>query len=330
MRFADPWWLLLLVPVAGLAVLLWLRSQRPEGLKYSSLGGLDLAQPKPAIGPDEILGSLIVLGLCLAVFALARPRAGMTTEQITGSGVDIILCLDTSGSMRSVDFKPQNRLGAAKEVARRFIQGRPHDRIGLVVFGGAAVTICPLTLDRQALLTLLDQVSIDITGVDGTAMGMALATSADRLRTSQARSKVIVLLTDGRNNTGAIEPLTAARAAGALGVKIYAVGAGSPEGGLMPVVDPIYGTRYVRLPEEELDEAGLREVAAVSRGQYFRAKDSAGLQDIFRRIDQLEKSDYRVTEFTHYRDLYFGWLVASLLCLMAAAGLGETVLRRIP
>jgi Ca-activated chloride channel homolog len=232
--------------------------------------------------------------------------------------------------MRSIDFQPQNRLGAAKEVARKFIQGRVRDRIGLVVFGGAAVTACPLTVDKQALLRYLDQVSIDMTGADGTAIGMALALAADRLRTSTAKSKVIVLLTDGRNNQGAIDPLTAAKAAGALGIKIYAVGAGSLEGGIMPVQDPIFGTRMVRVPGEELDETTLRAVAAASRGAYFRAKDTRGLEDSFRRVDALEKSEYKVTEFTHYRDLYAGWLTAALILLLLAAGLGETVFRRIP
>ncbi len=237
MHFASPLWLLLALPVAALAVLWWLRSRRPDGLRFSNFAAVERAQVRPRVGPDEVLGALVVLGLLAAVTALARPQQGLTTEEYTGSGVDIILCLDTSGSMRSVDFQPQNRLGAAKEVARTFIQGRPHDRIGLVVFGGAAVTSSPLTVDKAALLRFLDLVSIDMTGVDGTAIGMALALAADRLRTSAAKSRIIVLLTDGRNNQGAIDPLTAARAAGALGIKIYAVGAASPEGGLMPVQD---------------------------------------------------------------------------------------------
>lgn len=330
MRFADPWWLLLLLPVAGLGVLWWLRSRRPAGIKFSNLVLLDRVQPRRAVGPEEILGALVILALALAVAAMARPQAGLLTEELTGQGVDIVLCLDTSGSMRSIDFKPQNRLGAAKEVAKKFIAGRPHDRIGLVVFGGTSLTICPLTTDKEALQNLLNQVAIDMTGVDGTAIGMALANSADRLRSSKARSKVILLITDGRNNQGAIDPLTAAKAAGALGIKIYAVGAGSPEGGLMPVQDPLFGTRYVRIPNEELDENTLRAVAAASQGRYFRAKDSQGLNDIFQKINEMEKSEYKVTEFTHYRDLYAGWLLWAGILLGLAGVLGETVLRRVP
>jgi len=330
MRFADPWWLLLLLPVAALGVLFWFRAKKPLGLKYSELETIDRAWPRPAVGPDEILGGLTVLALVVAVIAMARPQFGLTTEQISGRGVDIILCLDTSGSMRSIDFKPQNRLGAAKEVAKQFIEERPRDRIGLVVFGGVAVTVCPLTTDKRALLDLLQQVSIDMTHVDGTAIGMALATSADRLRESHAKSKVIILITDGRNNQGAIDPLTAARLAAALGIKIYAVGAGSPEGGMMPVQDPLFGTRYVRIPGEELDEKTLQAVAAASRGLYFRAKDSRGLEEIFRKINELEKSQYKIRKFTHYRDLYPGWLGAALFLLALTAVLGETVFRRIP
>jgi Ca-activated chloride channel homolog len=330
MRFANPWWLLLWIAVAGLGLVWWLKSRQPDGFRYPDLSAIRSALTRAMINPEWILGGLTLAALIVGIVALARPQAGLTTESISGHGVDIILCLDTSGSMRSVDFKPQNRLGAAKEVARKFITDRLHDRMGLVVFGGAAITVCPLTIDKQALLTLLDQVTIDMTHVDGTAVGMALALSAERLRTSNAKSKVIVLITDGRNNVGAVDPLTAAKAASALGIKVYAIGAGSPEGGLMPVQDPLFGMRYVRIPNEDLDEETLRKVAGASRGQYFRAKDSRGLAVILEQINHLEKSDYKVTEFTHYRDLYFGWLLAAWIFLLARLVLGETLLRRLP
>lgn len=329
MRLANPWWLLLLMPVAGLVALLWLRSRQPNGIRFSDVATWQARLPRTGLGPDEIIGALIALGLTLAVLAMARPQSGLRSEELSGRGVDVMLCLDTSGSMRSIDFKPQNRFGAAKEVSRKFIQSRPHDRLGLVVFGGVALTVCPLTRDKQALLQLLDQTQIDMTGVDGTAVGMALATSVDRLRESPAVSKVILLVTDGRNNQGAIDPMTAAKAAAALGVKIYTVGAGAPGGGMMPVSDPLFGTRYVKL-EEDLDEDLLRRVAAETRGLYFRAKDERGLAQIFDRINQMEKSDYQVKEFTHYRDLYPGWLLAALVCLLTAAGLKTFAFRRLP
>jgi Ca-activated chloride channel homolog len=330
MRFADPWWLLLLIPVLGIAWLLWKRAKKPEGMHFSNLEMVEKSIPGLVIDIDVVLGSLMITGLVLGVVAMARPQAGITTEQYSGKGVDIVVCLDTSGSMRSIDFKPQNRLGAAKEVAKKFIESRMRDRIGLVVFGGAAMTICPVTIDKKALQELLNQTAVDMTQVDGTAIGMAIATSADRLRTSKAKSKVIILLTDGRNNVGAVDPITAAKAAGALGIKIYAVGAGSLEGGIVPVQDPLYGTRYVRLPENDLDEETLRGIASVSNGAYFRAKDSKGLEEIFDKINNMEKSEYKVTEFTHYRDLYSNWLGLGLILLAIGVLLNETYLRRIP
>ncbi len=330
MRFANPWWLLLILPILGVAWILWMRSKRPNGIKFSDISSMEKFVPRLILGPDEILGLIAIVGMILCVVAMARPQEGLKTEEISGQGVDIVVCLDTSGSMRSVDFKPQNRFGAAKEVAKKFIEGRSRDRIALVVFGGVAMTICPITIDKRAIIDLLNQTSVDMTQVDGTAVGMAIATSIDRLRGSQAKSKVVILITDGRNNVGAVDPITAAKAAGALGIKIYAIGAGSPEGGIMPVQDPLFGTRYVRIPEEDLDEITLKEVAAVSNGAYFRAKDTRGLEAIFKKINDLEKSEYKIKEFTHYRDLYPLWLGWGLGLLLLSSVLGETVLRRIP
>jgi Ca-activated chloride channel homolog len=330
MRLAQPWWLLLLLPVAGLGWLFWKRLQRPDGFRFPTLQDIHRVWMKEPWGWDETYFFILLLSFILLVIALARPQLGTTREELSGQGVDIILALDTSGSMRSIDFKPQNRLGAAKEVAQKFIEGRAHDRIGLVAFGGTPLTLCPLTLDRRAILDLLNQTEIDMTRVDGTAIGLAIATAADRLRTSQAKSKVIILLTDGRNNVGSIDPITAAKAAGALGIKIYAIGAGSPEGGIMPIQDPMFGLRYVRIPNEELDENTLLQVAAMSGGKYFRAKDSNGLRHIFSQIDTLEKSEYKVTEFTHYRDIYVPWLFLGILLISAAVVTDKVVLRRLP
>lgn len=330
MRFANPYWLLLLIFVIGLGVLLWWRTRRPHGIGYPSLQAVNKVFARTMFGPDEIIGLAIIIGLILTVIAMARPQIGLKTEQISGKGVDIVLCLDTSGSMRAIDFKPQNRLGAAKEVAKRFIEKRAQDRLGLVVFGGTALTICPMTSDKRALLDLLKQVEIDMTGVDGTAVGMALATAADRLRESKAASKVILLLTDGRNNVGAIDPITAAKAAAAMGIKIYAVGAGSPGGGIIPVQDPVFGTRHVRTGDD-LDEVTLRQVAgATSGGDYFRAKNSKGLERVFDRINDLEKSEYKIVEFTNYQDQYFNWLLIGWLLIMGSVLMRYTLFRRLP
>lgn len=330
LRFANPYWLLLLIPVIGLGVLLWFRLRKPHGIGYPDLKGINKLFPKKIIGPDEIIGLLIVAGLSLAVIAMARPQTGLKTEQISGKGVDIVLCLDTSGSMRAIDFKPQNRLGAAKQVARNFIEKRQRDRIGLVVFGGTALTVCPLTSDKRAVQDLLRQVEIDMTGVDGTAVGMAIATAADRLRESTANSKVILLLTDGRSNRGAIDPVTAAKAAAALGIKIYAVGAGKPGGGVVPVQDPVYGTRYVRT-QDDLDEPTLRKVAgATEGGDYFRVKSVQGLERVFDRINKLEKSEYKIVEFTNYKDRYFLWLLLGWLLVLTGVFLRYAIFRRLP
>jgi Ca-activated chloride channel family protein len=330
MRIANPWWLLLLIAVIGLGWILWKRSKTPDGIKFSNLELMESSVNKKIIGPDEILGILNLLGLILCIIALARPQSGLKTEQYSGQGVDIILCLDTSGSMRSIDFKPQNRIGAAKEFAASFVESRSRDRMGLVVFGGIAETICPLTIDKRAMLDAVASTSIDMTGSDSTAIGLAIATAADRLRTSQAKSKVIILLTDGRNNSGEVDPITASKVAAALGIKIYAIGVGSSEGGIMPIQDPLYGIRYVHLPDNDLDEDTLRTVASTSNGLYFRAKDSKGLEEIFKKINDLEKSEYKITEFTHYRDLYPGWLGIGLALIFLGSIFNETVFRRIP
>lgn len=330
MRFADPWWLLLIIPVIGLGWIFWIRSRKPDGIHYSDLELVEKTIPKNIFGPDEILGIINIIGLIFCIISLARPQTGLKTEQISGQGVDIILCLDTSGSMRSVDFKPQNRIGAAKEFAKNFVESRNRDRMGLVVFGGVAETICPLTIDKRAMLDALESTAIDMTGANSTAIGMAIATAAERLRTSQAKSKVIILLTDGRNNSGELDPITAAKVASALGIRIYAIGVGSPEGGLMPIEDPLYGIRYVRLPDNDLDEDALRTVASLSNGLYFRAKNGKGLEDIFHKINDLEKSEYKITEFTHYQDFYPGWLGIGLALLFLGAILNETAFRRIP
>ncbi|MCD4813500.1 VWA domain-containing protein [bacterium] len=329
MRFANPWWFLLLVPVIGLGVLFWFRTRKPGGLRFPQLAGINKILPQKIVGSNEMLYGMVAAGMVLMTVAMARPQFGTTTEQISGKGVDVVVCLDTSGSMQSVDFKPQNRLGAAKEVAKIFIENRKRDRLGLVVFGGVAMTICPLTTDKRALLNLIDQVAIDMTGVDGTAVGMALATAAERLRESKAASKIIILLTDGRNNMGAIDPVTAAKAAAALGVKVYAIGAGSPQGGMMPVKDSFGRVRYQRV-RNDLDETTLRKIAAATGGIYFRAKDQKGLESIFEKINRMEISDYKIVEFTNYRDVYFWWLALGLMLIGSAFVLQHTVFRQIP
>jgi Ca-activated chloride channel family protein len=278
------------------------------------------------------LAALAVLraaALAMLVVAFARPQWGQAREEITAPATDIMLVLDSSGSMQALDFAPKNRLDAAKDALRRFIEARPRDRLGLVVFASMAFTQCPLTLDHGALLEFLERVKIGMIPEDRTAIGSAVATAAARLKNSEAKSKVMVLLTDGRNNAGAVDPVTAARAAGALGIKMYVVGAGAPGGADFPVDDPVFGRRLVHT-EDDLDEDTLRKIADATQGRYFRATDLDSLRKVYGEIDRLEKTDVKTETFADYKDAYFPWLLAGMLLFLTELGLSHTALRRIP
>jgi Ca-activated chloride channel family protein len=263
------------------------------------------------------------------IVALARPQKGQERQEVIAPATDIMLCVDTSTSMEALDFKPKNRLDAAKEVMREFIKDRPQDRLGLVVFSGLAYTQCPLTLDHGALLGFLDHVRIGMISEDGTAIGTAIATAVSRLKNSAAKSKVLVLLTDGRSNRGEIDPLTAAKTAAAFGIKIHTVGAGVPGGALYPVKDAFGFTRYVKLPED-IDEDTLRQVAETTGGMYFRATSLEGLKKIYGEIDRMEKTDIRTETFADYQDRYLPFLCLGFLLLVTEVGLSQSVLRRFP
>lgn len=329
MHFAYPsiLWLLLLLPALVFYELRWGLSAKAR-FRFSSLK-LVVENPSPQRrDPLLILTALRVAVLALLIIALARPQKGQKGEEALTPATDIILCLDTSGSMQALDFKPKNRLDAAKEVIHDFIKSRKHDRIGLVVFSAYAFTQCPLTTDYGALLGFLEHVKIGMIE-DGTAIGTAIATSVSRLKNSQAKSKTIILLTDGRNNRGEIDPLTAAKTAAAFGIKIYTIGTGAPGGAIFPIQDPFFGTRYVQLPEE-LDEGALREIAGVTKGLYFRATDMDSLRKIYKEIDKLEKTDIKVRTFTDYHDQYGPLVLAAFLLFIIEAFLSQTVLRKLP
>jgi Ca-activated chloride channel family protein len=329
MHFAHPaflWGLLLLPALAAYDHAFGLRAK--ARFRFSSL---ELLGRPPARRRDGllVLSALRLAALAMLFLALARPQEGQTSSEAVTPATDILLCVDTSGSMEALDFKPRNRLDAAKDVIREFIKNRTHDRIGLVVFSGLAFTQCPLTTDYGAVLGFLDNVRIGMIQEDGTAIGDAVGVCLARLKGSEAKSKVIVLLTDGRNNRGTLDPLTAAKAAASFGVKIYCVGAGVPGEALYPVQDPVFGTRYVRVPED-LDEGTLRAIAETTRGLYFRAKDFESLKKIYKEIDRLEKTDVKVRTFTDYRDLYAPLLWAALILFLLEAALSATALRRLP
>jgi Ca-activated chloride channel family protein len=259
---------------------------------------------------------------------MARPQTQWEEQEQELLGLDIMLVLDASGSMRSQDFKPQDRFHVAKDVLAEFIQARPADRMGLVVFARRAFTQCPLTVDRVALVNLLQRTQIGMIP-DGTALGSAIATAANRLRRSDAKSKVMILLTDGRNNAGPVDPVTAAKAAAALGIRIYTIGAGKPGLHPFPVDDPVWGRRYVRVPLD-LDEETLKTVAEAADGTYFRARTENSLAEIYDEIGQMEKSRLQVKTVTRYREL-FAWFATPALALLWVGWMAEhVVLRKTP
>jgi len=328
MRLADLWFLLLL---AFIPLYLWLtifHRRKEASIRYSDLGNVRKVKGTRSIRYRRVLIFLRGLALSLMVVALARPQAGRKSEEILTKGIDIVLTLDVSTSMRAEDFKPNNRLWVAKEVAKDFIRGRRNDRIGLVIFAGKSFTQCPLTLDYGVLLDFLDRVEIGMVE-DGTAIGMGLATAINRLRESQAKSKVVILLTDGRNNRGEIDPVTAAKAAQPLGIKIYTIGAGKRGSAPYPIEDPIFGKRYVRLPVE-IDEKTLEEVARTTGGRYFRATDAQKLSAIYEEISQMEKTKIKTREYMEYSERFGRFLFPALLFLMIEIVLANTRFRKIP
>jgi Ca-activated chloride channel family protein len=267
------------------------------------------------------------LGVCALIVAAARPQTGATSESVLTEGIDIVLVLDISTSMLAEDLEP-NRLEAAKAVAADFVSGRRSDRIGLVAFAGEAFTQVPLTLDYSVVTSLLGELDPAMIE-DGTAVGMGLATAVKRLQASEAASKVVILLTDGRNNRGEVGPVTAAQAAQALGVRVYTIGAGSRGTARVPVNDPLRGQVYANM-RVDIDEETLREVAEVTGAQYFRATDTESLAAIYGEIDQLERTEIEVENFTQYTERFGVPLGAGLFLVLLELGLAQTALRRLP
>ena len=332
-RFASPFYLLLLLLIPGLAFLYMRKEAIPRRgtLSFPSLNLVAGLPRSPRLSWRHVLVVFRLLALALLVFTLARPQTGRAKEIIRGEGIDIMLVLDVSGSMAAEDFQPRNRLEAAKEVIQEFVEGREYDRIGLVVFASQSFIQCPLTLDYDVLLDLLDQIrlGIDMGLRDGTAIGIAIANATNRLKDSTAKSKIIVLLTDGVNNAGQIDPPTAAQIAQTLGIKIYTIGAGRPGSAPYPVQDPFFGTRYVNRPHE-LDEESLRQIAEITGGLYFRATDSEALRQIYQRISEMEKTEVEVRRYIRYRELAYLFALPALGLILSEVLLANTVFRKIP
>ncbi len=327
MEFAAPLWLVLLALLPVWGGWHWWRSSRAGGLRYSNSG---VAFNTPRGWRSYIAATPLVLriaALALFILALARPQERDVTQQRYAEGVEIMLVLDTSTSMLAEDFRP-NRLEAAREVAAEFIRGRVSDRIGLIVFAGKAYTQTPLTLDYTFLLNMLDEVNAGIIE-DGTAIGTALATAVNRLKYTEAESKVIVLLTDGQNNRGEVDPVTAADVAATLGVRIYAVGVGTYGEAPYVVDTPFGGSRRQMIPVE-IDEDMLRSVAANTGGQFFRATNKNALRDIYARIGELETTKIETLTYTDYEERYERYLWPALVLILLEVLISTTLLRRFP
>lgn len=325
--FANPefLWLLLLVPAAG--IFWWRRKERMvTSIRFSTIGNF---QTVPQTLRERIRHAPLALRLSMTavlIIALARPQSVSSTESVSTEGIDIVLVLDISGSMLAEDFSP-NRLVAAKQVAEDFIAGRSNDRIGLVIFSAESFTQCPLTTDYPVLIKLLHEVKNGMIA-DGTAIGLALANAVNRVKDSKAKSKVIILLTDGVNNRGEIDPLTAAKIASTFGIRTYTVGVGARGTAPYPVQTP-FGVRRQMVPVD-LDEKTLETVASMTGGKYFRATDNAKLASIYREIDKLERTKIEVTAYRKTTDLFPGWLTLGMILLGLELILAHFVIRKAP
>ncbi len=329
-RFASPYAGLALALL--LVVLVWhlVRARRRRAsLMFSLTAPFRAMPPGLAVRVRHAPLALRVAGLALLIVAFARPQTGRHEEEVLTEGIDIVLAVDISGSMKTEDFKPKNRLEVAKDVVAQFVRGRRNDLMGLVVFAANAYTRCPLTLDYGVLIDLLSQVDITPREEDGTAIGMGLATAVSRLKDARGKSKVIILLTDGRNNRGQIDPLSGARLAQALGIKVHTIGVGTEGEAPYPIDDPILGRRYINV-QADIDEETLQQIAAATGGQYFRATDSQALKQIFSTIDRMERTDLKVRGYTRHTEQFAWFLYPGALLILLELALAGTVLRTIP
>jgi Ca-activated chloride channel family protein len=325
-HFAKPWFFVLF---AGLPLLIFFYLRPP----FRTEGGM-LVSGIRAFGNGRswktmlrhILFIFRMLAISCIIIAMARPQTGSEQQITSGEGIDIVFCIDISGSMLAQDFTP-NRMEAAKQVASEFIDRRPTDRMGLVIFAGESFTMCPLTTDHAVLKSQLYNVESGLLE-DGTAIGSGLATGVERLRSSVSKSKVIILLTDGEDNGGRLDPNTAKEIAKSFGVRVYTVGVGTE--GYAPV--PVQTTSGVIMQREKvsIDEKLLTQIANETGGKYFRATDNQSLDSIYKEIDQLEKSKYEVTTFTHFTEKFLPFVLTAILLLVLEWILRFTLFRKFP
>jgi len=328
--FHDPW-LLFLLFIVPFMVYDYKKGKGRGSIRFSSIERFKRLKISKAARSRHLLVWLRTIGIILVIIALARPQMGNKITEITSEGIDIILVLDTSGSMQAMDFQlggsRVNRLEVAKKVVLEFINKRINDRIGMIVFAEQAYTQCPLTLDYGILLNFLQNVKIGIAG-DGTAIGSALAVSVQRLKDLKSKSKIIILLTDGRNNLGNISPNMAAEIAQTYGIKIYTIGVGT-KGDVPFLIDTFFGKRYI-YQRVDLDEETLQEIAGITGGRYFRATDSEALSQIYKQINQMEKTKVEMKVFYEYDELFMYFLIPAIILILFEIILGNTWLRKIP
>jgi Ca-activated chloride channel family protein len=328
-RFEDAW-VLGLLPIVPLVY--WvahrIRGGRRSAIRFSAVDTVRESGEGVGRWLPRIPAVLRALALVAFIVALARPQTGSTTEEVTTEGIDIVMAMDVSSSMYAEDLEP-NRIEAAKAVGAEFVAGRLNDRIGLVAFAGQAFTQAPLTLDHGVVQALMGELSVGMIE-DGTAVGMGLATAVKRLEASDAASRVVILLTDGRSNRGSIGPVTAAQMAEALGVRVYTIGVGTSQGtARVPYDDPLRGRRYGQV-EVDVDEPTLEAIAERTGGRYFRATDNESLASIYAEIDELERTEISIENYTQYAERYPTVLGGGLLLLVLGALLSQTALRTLP
>jgi Ca-activated chloride channel family protein len=323
-EFADPYffWLLLIIPIM-VGWYVWRQRKLYGYLNISAIKGFSV--PVKSVVPklrhlEIIFRSLAIITL---IIALARPQSSLSWQNSTTEGIDIVIASDISGSMLAQDFQP-NRLEAGKNIAIDFIKNRPNDRIGLVIFSGESFTQCPLTIDHSVLINLFTDIKYGMIN-DGTAIGMGLATAVNRLKDSEAKSKVVILLTDGSNNMGSIPPITAAEISKQFGIRVYTVGLGTNGYAPYPVQTPM-GIQYQRV-KVDIDEPTLNKIATITGGKYFRATNNETLRSIYEQIDKLEKAKIDVTQYHKKTELFLPFALIGLLFLLLEFGFKNTILK---
>lgn len=325
--FAYPWVLYFQLIIPLLIVwYIWQGRKKQSAISYSSIKIFEKMPSTTRVRLRHLPFILRMMALGFLIIALARPQNFTAGQNVNAEGIDISMVLDISGSMLAEDFKP-NRLEAAKNVIDNFVQGRTTDRIGLVIFSREAFTQCPLTIDYSVLRNLLRDIK---TGMieDGTAIGNGIANGINRLKDSDAESKVLILLTDGVNNAGEVDPISAAEIASSFGIRIYTIGVGTRGEAPYPVQTP-FGTRYQMVPVE-IDEVILKKIAELTGGEYFRATNNRALQDIYTRIDKMEKTKIEITSFRNAQELFAPWLLAGFILLLLELIASKTILRKLP